>query len=353
MAEHYALPGQLVVGTDSHTPHSGALGCVAFGVGTTDMANAFVTGAVRLTVPQSLRVELDGRAARRASRPRTSCCTCWRCPTIRAGARRRQGVRVRGRGRSRAVDRRARDAHQHDGRARRLHRHRRARRGNRALPARAPRRRRSCSSRGCAATTAPRYAETHPRRLRALPPMVARARRSRQRRAAGRRCASASRIDIAYGGSCTAGKREDFDHYHAVLRVGRRRAACACRRASSSTCSSARPPCATTAWRAATSRPSRRSARGSCSPRAAPAPTAGRAPRCAGTGHGERDQPQLSRPLRAGPGLAREPADRGGERDRGRAGVVRGTAAPACMKMTNPGTTLDGRGCGRGSESAR
>ena len=59
--EHYALPGQVVVGTDSHTPHSGALGCVAFGVGTTDMANAFVTGAVRLTVPQSLRVQLDGR----------------------------------------------------------------------------------------------------------------------------------------------------------------------------------------------------------------------------------------------------------------------------------------------------
>ena len=25
------------------------------------------------------------------------------------------------------------------------------------------------------------------------------------------------KIDIAYGGSCTAGKREDFDHYHAVL----------------------------------------------------------------------------------------------------------------------------------------
>ena len=44
MAEHYALPGQVVVGTDSHTPHSGALGCVAFGVGTTDMANALVTG---------------------------------------------------------------------------------------------------------------------------------------------------------------------------------------------------------------------------------------------------------------------------------------------------------------------
>lgn len=60
VAERYALPGQLIVGTDSHTPHSGALGCVAFGVGTTDMANAFVTGAVRLTVPEVLRVELNG-----------------------------------------------------------------------------------------------------------------------------------------------------------------------------------------------------------------------------------------------------------------------------------------------------
>ena len=60
VAEHYALPGQVVVGTDSHTPHSGALGCVAFGVGTTDMANAFVTGAVRLTVPESLRIVLGG-----------------------------------------------------------------------------------------------------------------------------------------------------------------------------------------------------------------------------------------------------------------------------------------------------
>ncbi|SAL11605.1 isopropylmalate isomerase large subunit [Caballeronia peredens] len=60
MAERYALPGQVVVGTDSHTSHSGALGCVAFGVGTTDMANAFVTGGVRMTVPQSLRIDLHG-----------------------------------------------------------------------------------------------------------------------------------------------------------------------------------------------------------------------------------------------------------------------------------------------------
>lgn len=63
MTERYALPGQLVVGTDSHTPHSGALGCLAFGVGTTDMANAMVTGAVRMIVPDVLRVEIDGQLA--------------------------------------------------------------------------------------------------------------------------------------------------------------------------------------------------------------------------------------------------------------------------------------------------
>jgi 3-isopropylmalate/(R)-2-methylmalate dehydratase large subunit len=60
MIERYALPGQVVVGTDSHTPHSGALGCVAFGVGTTDMANAFATGAVRTAQAPVVRVVLEG-----------------------------------------------------------------------------------------------------------------------------------------------------------------------------------------------------------------------------------------------------------------------------------------------------
>lgn len=60
MAERYALPGQVVVGTDSHTPHSGALGCLAFGAGATDMANSWVTGHVRCKVPETLRVVIDG-----------------------------------------------------------------------------------------------------------------------------------------------------------------------------------------------------------------------------------------------------------------------------------------------------
>lgn len=60
MADRYALPGEVIVGTDSHTPHSGALGCLAFGVGTTDIANAWITGDVRVTVPPTLRVCLQG-----------------------------------------------------------------------------------------------------------------------------------------------------------------------------------------------------------------------------------------------------------------------------------------------------
>ncbi|WP_127902422.1 aconitase family protein [Solirhodobacter olei] len=60
MTELYALPGQLIVGTDSHTTHLGAVGCFAYGIGTTDMANAFVTGACRLTMAESLLVRLEG-----------------------------------------------------------------------------------------------------------------------------------------------------------------------------------------------------------------------------------------------------------------------------------------------------
>jgi 3-isopropylmalate/(R)-2-methylmalate dehydratase large subunit len=61
--ESYALPGQVVVGSDSHTTMAGALGCLAFGIGTTDLANAWWTRDARITVPPTIRVELTGRAA--------------------------------------------------------------------------------------------------------------------------------------------------------------------------------------------------------------------------------------------------------------------------------------------------
>jgi 3-isopropylmalate/(R)-2-methylmalate dehydratase large subunit len=58
--EELALPGQLVAGTDSHTCMAGALGCFAFGVGSTDMANAWYTKDVRVTVPETARFVLRG-----------------------------------------------------------------------------------------------------------------------------------------------------------------------------------------------------------------------------------------------------------------------------------------------------
>ncbi|HEX3740198.1 MAG TPA: aconitase family protein [Terriglobales bacterium] len=59
--ESYALPGQLIVGSDSHTPHSGAVGCVAFGIGTTDVFNSWITKDVRVRVPESVKVVIRGR----------------------------------------------------------------------------------------------------------------------------------------------------------------------------------------------------------------------------------------------------------------------------------------------------
>jgi 3-isopropylmalate/(R)-2-methylmalate dehydratase large subunit len=59
--ESYALPGQLIVGSDSHTPHSGAIGCVAFGIGTTDVFNSWITKDIRVRVPESVKVMIRGR----------------------------------------------------------------------------------------------------------------------------------------------------------------------------------------------------------------------------------------------------------------------------------------------------
>ena len=59
--ESYALPGQLNIGSDSHTPHVGAVGCVAFGIGTTDVFNSWITKDVRVRVPESVKIVIRGR----------------------------------------------------------------------------------------------------------------------------------------------------------------------------------------------------------------------------------------------------------------------------------------------------
>ncbi|MDQ6830627.1 MAG: aconitase family protein [Gemmatimonadota bacterium] len=59
--EAHALPGHIIIGSDSHTPHAGAVGCVAFGVGTTAIFNSWITKDVRVEVPKSFKVIVHGQ----------------------------------------------------------------------------------------------------------------------------------------------------------------------------------------------------------------------------------------------------------------------------------------------------
>ncbi len=58
--EGFCLPGDLVVGTDSHTNMAGALGCFASGIGPTEMAAVFATGEIWMRTPPTIRVQLEG-----------------------------------------------------------------------------------------------------------------------------------------------------------------------------------------------------------------------------------------------------------------------------------------------------
>ena len=217
MAEFYALPGQVVVGTDSHTPHSGALGCVAFGVGTTDMANAFVTGAVRVTLPECVRVEIQGQM-RPGVTAKDLMLHLLATPFIRSGSGVGKVFEFAGEGIAHlSTDERATLTNM-------------------------------CAELGGLTGIVAPDAETvrflKERRgkdffledwmhsdegahyehhlavnLDTLRPMVARPGDPGHGLALSDLHARV-RIDIAYGGSCTAGKREDFDHYHAVLAWG-------------------------------------------------------------------------------------------------------------------------------------
>ncbi|MEO8879877.1 MAG: aconitase family protein [Gemmatimonadaceae bacterium] len=62
--EAHAEPGQIIIGSDSHTPHAGAVGCIAFGVGTTAIFNSWITKDVRVEVPPTFRVTLRGTKPR-------------------------------------------------------------------------------------------------------------------------------------------------------------------------------------------------------------------------------------------------------------------------------------------------
>ncbi|MDB5895878.1 MAG: leuC [Rhodoferax sp.] len=217
MAEHYALPGQVLVGTDSHTPHSGALGCVAFGVGTTDMANAFVTGAVRMTMPAQLLVRLEG-APPPGVTAKDIVLHLLALPAIRSGGGVGKVFEFAGEAVARmSIDERATLTNMTaelggftgivapDDETLRFLQERRG--VYFEIPS-------WMHSDADAA-----YADVLTVDCVALSPMVA-APGDPGNGLALDSLLEPVPIDIAYGGSCTAGKREDFDHYHAVLSWG-------------------------------------------------------------------------------------------------------------------------------------
>ncbi len=59
--EHYAFPGGMMIGTDSHTPNAGGLGMVAIGVGGADAVDVMAGMPWELKFPKLIGVHLTGR----------------------------------------------------------------------------------------------------------------------------------------------------------------------------------------------------------------------------------------------------------------------------------------------------
>jgi 3-isopropylmalate/(R)-2-methylmalate dehydratase large subunit len=215
MAERYVRPGQLVVGTDSHTPHCGALGALAFGIGATEMANAWMTGEVRIEVPRTCRVRLNGRLPP-GIEAKDIVLHLLRLPYVREGQAIGQVFEYGGEVLSRlSTDERATLTNMvaeiggfsgivvPDEETGRFLRERRGE--ELSLEAW------MCSDEGA---EVPHTIEVDCSRLE---PMLARP-GDPGRGLAVSELAEPVRVDIAYGGSCTGGKREDLQRYHAVLK---------------------------------------------------------------------------------------------------------------------------------------
>ncbi|MCS7313515.1 MAG: aconitase family protein, partial [Acidobacteria bacterium] len=59
--EALVLPGQVILGADSHTTHYGWMGAFGAGVGRSEVAALWATGELWLRVPDSMRIVLRGR----------------------------------------------------------------------------------------------------------------------------------------------------------------------------------------------------------------------------------------------------------------------------------------------------
>lgn len=59
-----AVPGDVIIGADSHTCTYGALGAFSTGIGSTDMAAAMATGEAWFKVPEAIKIVLKGKLPR-------------------------------------------------------------------------------------------------------------------------------------------------------------------------------------------------------------------------------------------------------------------------------------------------
>jgi 3-isopropylmalate/(R)-2-methylmalate dehydratase large subunit len=229
--EEIALPGQVVVGTDSHTCMAGALGAFAFGVGSTDMASAWLTRDVRVTVPGTVRVVLSGGLGRWVT-AKDVMLHLLAAPFFKSGGALGSVIEFCGEGvRTMGLDERSTLT-------------------NMAVEAGAftgfieaddivvdylvqERHQEPIAARASIMTADPgaAYKATFELDLGSVVPMVAPPGDPRGAVPLATFCDSASgrteqRISIAYGGSCTGGKRADMDMYATVLghavRRGRR-----------------------------------------------------------------------------------------------------------------------------------
>ncbi|MDY6930615.1 MAG: 3-isopropylmalate dehydratase large subunit [Halobacteriota archaeon] len=61
VVERYAAPWKVIIGADSHTTTHGGLGAFSTGMGSTDVAGVIKYGKTWLKVPESFKVEVNGR----------------------------------------------------------------------------------------------------------------------------------------------------------------------------------------------------------------------------------------------------------------------------------------------------
>ena len=107
VADHgYALPGTVLVCSDSHTCSAGAFNCLARGVGGPDVMYAATKGKTWFRVGETVRYELTGQLRRGVSRRRT--CSC--ISPARYGEHATQNVEYGGPGMANLSHQRAQDA---------------------------------------------------------------------------------------------------------------------------------------------------------------------------------------------------------------------------------------------------